>query len=51
MLDIFIDSTVPLAVLALLGHVGYQVYKYATSLQVNGEANQWVVIVNNGKMK
>jgi flotillin len=51
MIETLIDSFVPLAVLVLLGHVSYELFKYIMSLQVSGKANQWVVIVNNGKMK
>ena len=51
MIDILFDSVVPLAIALLFGHISYEFYKYAMTLQVAGNANQWVVIVNNGKMK
>jgi hypothetical protein len=51
MLDILIDSVVPLAIALLLGYISYEFYKYAMTLQVSANANQWVLIVNNGKMK
>ena len=50
-MDILFDSVVPLAWALLIGHISYQAYKYFLTLQVSGNANQWVVIVNNGVMK
>ncbi len=46
-----IDTIVPLASLLLAGYITYQIYKYVMSLQVVGKPNEWVVVINNGKLK
>lgn len=51
MLNLVIDSVVPLVALLLLGRITYYVYQYVLSLNVVGKPNEWVVIINNGQMK
>lgn len=40
---------IPLAGLAALLKAGEQAVKYAKTLWVSGDANQWVLIMNNGE--
>ena len=42
---------IPVGIIFGIFFVVCAVYKYLASLYVTGEANQWVVILNNGKMK
>ena len=42
---------IPVGLILVGFGVACAIYKYIASLYVTGEANQWVVILNNGKMK
>jgi len=50
-LQLIKEVAVPLATLLTVYLVGVLAFKFVASLYVTSDANEWVVILNNGKMK
>ena len=45
------DIAIPLVMVMAVFGIGYGLVKFAQTLYVTGNANEWVLILNNGKMK
>jgi len=50
-LDLALSWVAPLTVLAGIGLAAYQAFLYVMGLSVTGKANEWVLIINNGKLR